>query len=600
MAKDNQFVREFHDTDYISPFRTNPAGQESLVSTSRPAHEELLDGVWHYCPDPYDTALRSRWFEEVPSDSLTSRRPTNHDFHAWDTMKVPACWNVCRKELQYYEGSVVFTRTFDYVARGEARVFLRFGGCAYAATVFLNGRYIGHHEGASTPFVLEVTKYLDEQNRLVVVIENLRSDSRVPGKNFDWFNYGGMHRSVELIRLPSAYVQHCWVGLMPGTKFKRVFCEVQVRGEELPGQARVRIPGLLDTTDIPLEAGRGRIERDLEPLLWSPEEPNLYDVEIEVANDHVFDRVGFREIQCTETEIMLNGEPIFLRGISMHEESELNGRALTEAEIRENFAFVKELGGNFARLAHYPHSDLAARIADEIGVLLWEEIPVYWASDFTTDKTYEDAENQLSELILRDFNRAAIVVWSVGNENPDTDARYGFMRNLVVRARELDSTRPISAACLVDREKNRIRDRLAEHLDIVGVNEYFGWYDPDWSKLHDLLEHSDVHAPIIITEFGGGALAGHHGSQEELFTEENQRWIYERQTAILASAGRVKGMTPWILYDFRSPRRMNGFQRGYNRKGLLSGDKRYKKAAFAVLKNFYRSLASKDNSENEA
>ena len=326
------------------------------------------------------------------------------------------------------------------------------------------------------------------------------------------------------------------------------------------------------------------------PELWSPEKPRLYDVTVSLGKHTVVDRVGFREIRREGNRILLNGEAVFLRGVSMHEDSPSNGRTLTEAEIRESFALVKELGGNFARLAHYPHNGLASRIADEIGLMLWKEIPVYWAINFQSERTLASASSQLTELITRDANRASVIIWSVGNENPDTDARLEFMRTLAETARELDPTRLISAACLVDHVANRIADRLAEHLDVIGLNEYIGWYEPEFAKLPDLLNNSEPDKPVILTEFGGGALAGHHGSRDEMFTEENQAWIYRRQTDTIATIPYIKGMSPWILYDFRSPKRANRFQRGYNRKGLLSQDKRHRKAAFFVLQEFYRGM----------
>src|SRR5690554_7119533 len=172
--------------------------------------------------------------------------------------------------------------------------------------------------------------------------------------------------------------------------------------------------------------------------------------------NRITDYTGFREIRVAGTEILLNGKPVFLKGICYHEESVTNGKALSEEEIIENIKLAKELGCNYIRLAHYPHSGQTARLADRLGVMLWEEIPVYWAIDFTNRETYRDAENQLTELITRDKNRPSVIIWSVGNENPDTDARFRFMNSLVQKAKKLDPTRPVSAACLVDHVKLRL------------------------------------------------------------------------------------------------------------------------------------------------
>ena len=171
----------------------------------------------------------------------------------------------------------------------------------------------------------------------------------------------------------------------------------------------------------------------------------------------------------------------------------------------ENILLAKELGCNFMRIAHYPHSERMAKLADEMGILLWEEIPVYWAIRFEREKTYEDARNQMRELLKRDWNRASVIIWSVGNENADTDERLKFMSGLAECAHEEGGNRLVSAACLVDSEKNVIADRLIEHLDVIGINEYCGWYTPDFEKLPQLMANSRPDKPVIITEFGADA-----------------------------------------------------------------------------------------------
>ena len=160
--------------------------------------------------------------------------------------------------------------------------------------------------------------------------------------------------------------------------------------------------------EISIVDGFGEIEFEATPELWSPENPKLYEVTLSYMNDSVTDKVGFREIAVKGTDIYLNGKKIFLKGVCAHEDSVYNGKAITEDEIRENFRLAKEMNCNYMRLAHYPHTEKAARIADEMGIMLWEEIPVYWAIDFRNPETYIDAENQLTELIKRDINRPVL------------------------------------------------------------------------------------------------------------------------------------------------------------------------------------------------
>lgn len=222
--------------------------------------------------------------------------------------------------------------------------------------------------------------------------------------------------------------------------------------------------------------------------------------------------------------------------------------------------------------------------------MLWEEVPVYWSIAFDNAGTLADAKNQLTELVRRDRNRASVIIWSMGNENPDSDARYAFMSTLVDTARALDPTRLISAACLVNHVRFRIEDRLADVIDVIGINEYFGWYFPDCGELIAIGRNSNPGRPVVITETGAdGVKEG--GPKSGFFSEDDMTEVYRRQIDILGRLDYIRGMSPWILYDFRAEKRMNRYQRGWNRKGLIAQDKTTRKEAFAVLAAHYHRLA---------
>ncbi|MEP0455063.1 MAG: glycoside hydrolase family 2 TIM barrel-domain containing protein, partial [Roseibium sp.] len=362
-------------------------------------------------------------------------------------------------------------------------------------------------------------------------------------------------------------------------------------------EARVRIPELNIDAVITLDDGRGHVVFEALPERWSPDTPKLYDLEVEAGGDRVHDRVGFRTIERRGTELFLNGKPLFLRGISVHEDDETVGKCTSEEDLRRRFADARALGCNFLRLAHYPHHERAAEIADELGFLLWEEVPVYWAIDFANPDTRRDAENQLRELIRRDRNRASVIIWSVGNENPDTDARLEFMRGLVELARDEDPTRLLSAACLVNHAKLKIEDRLAKHIDVIGLNEYYGWYEENFDELISIGQNSDPDRPVVISETGADGDHTDLGPKSGLFSIDYQREVYERQIETLRELSYIKGISPWILYDFRVERRQNVFQRGFNRKGLIAADKKTRKPAFDVLRAFYAEMREKDAAE---
>ncbi|MCL2748047.1 MAG: glycoside hydrolase family 2, partial [Oscillospiraceae bacterium] len=436
----------------------------------------------------------------------------------------------------------------------------------------------------------EVGALLRAQNRLTVVVGNTRRRDAVPGDNTDWFNYGGLHREVELLRLPETFIRDFFISLVPDGTYKNIRACVRVDGADQQGTAVLSIPALGVCAEIPVAGGEGELVFTAAPELWSPETPVLYDMTVFYGQDRFLEKAGFREIAARDGCIFLNGREIYLKGVCAHEESVANGRSVTRGEIVENFALARELGCNFMRLAHYPHHEEAARMADEFGIMLWEEIPVYWAIAFDNQETYRNAENQLQELILRDRNRASVVIWSVGNENADSDDRLAFMSGLAGAARQLDPTRLVSAACLVDHHELVIDDRLAAHLDVIGINEYYGWYDPDFSKLPRIFENSRIDKPVVVCEFGADGKAGARGAPDQMHTEEGQRAVYEKQLSILAGVPCVKGMSPWILFDFRCPRRLHAMQNYYNIKGLLSADKTYKKPAFYTMRDFYATL----------
>ena len=437
----------------------------------------------------------------------------------------------------------------------------------------------------------DVTDALEKNNRILLAVDATRRPEQVPTENKDWFNFGGVYRDIDLFRVPETYIKDFRIFLVNDGKLDKIRAEVTL-SEKTDAEGKLRIDAPLSVEkNVEIKNGRGSVTFKASPELWTPEDPKLYDVTLETAADSVSDTVGFRTISVQERDILLNGKKIFLRGISCHEDSVKTGKAVTTEECEKAILDAKDLGCNFMRLAHYPHTEAMAKAADCLGILLWEEIPVYWAIRFRNPKVYANARNQLLEMIRRDFNRASVIIWSVGNENLDSDERLSFMRRLAESAHKEDKTRLVSAACLVSAEKNAIADRLAEYLDVIGLNEYYGWYAPDFSKLPELFVNSDPTKPVIITECGADALSGHHGSLTDKGTEEYQAEIYEKQTETIRAIPYVKGMTPWILYDFHCPRRASVIQNYFNRKGLIADDRKTRKLAYYVLQRFYREKA---------
>jgi beta-glucuronidase len=579
-----------HDEDYLGRFSHGEATSATLVTIAgRPM--ERLDGAWRFTPDFFDEGLRQNWpalDERAPGQWS---EPRDYDIEAGDVVSIPCCWNLLKPEWMHFEGAGWYARDLVWTSRADGeRAILAFEGANYAARVFVNGALAGGHRGGSTPFSIEITSLLRAgANRLQIMVENRRRPDRAPMHHIDWFNYGGLYRSVGLLRLPPVFIRDFGVALVPDGTFARMSVDVTL-SDAVDGDAIIHIPGLGLRQTIAIAGGRGVTVIAATPELWSPDRPRLYDVELIFGDDRVADRIGFREIRTEGTGILLNGAPLYLRGVCVHEDDAATGKASSEEDLRRRFVHARDLNCNFLRLAHYPHDRRAAQIADEMGFLLWAEIPVYWAIDFGNPATFADAENQLRELIARDRNRASVILWGVGNENADTDARYRFMAALARAARAADPTRLVTAACLINRERFAIEDRLAADLDVIGLNEYFGWYEPDFSGLERLLANSSPDRPVIVSETGADAQAGHRGAGRVLFTEDWQAEFFRQQFRRLAAAPYVRGVAVWLLYDFRSERRQTRFQKGFNRKGLIGEDKATKKLAFDVVASIYSGM----------
>ncbi|WP_395050684.1 glycoside hydrolase family 2 protein [Flavobacterium sp.] len=564
-----------------------------------------LNGEWNYIVDSYETGYYSFHRDVYDQQkgvqnaayysnyhAKNKQELVEYDFDKSPTMTIPGDWNSQKENLFYYEGTVWFKKSFDYDVKDNKRLFVYFGAANYKAEVYLNGKKLGIHEGGFTPFNFDVSSIIkSKDNFLVVKVDNVRRKEAVPTLNTDWFNYGGITRDVLLIEEPKSFIQDYTIQLKKGEK-NTISGFVKINSfDESTEFVIIKIPelkinykGKIDTDGkINFEITNKKIQ------YWSPEKPKLYNVFVEYNTQIIKDNIGFRTIETQNSKIILNGKPIFLRGISIHEENAIGGRANSEADAIRLLTWAKELGCNYVRLAHYPHNENMVRLADKIGLMVWEEIPVYWTVDFTNPETYKNAENQLVEMISRDKNRCSTIIWSMANETPISDARNAFINNLNAKARTLDNTRLISAALLTKSEKlnSYVDDAIAEKLDIVAFNEYLGWYGGNLEDAEKIKWTSKYNKPVVVSEFGGDAKQGLHGEINERWTEEFQEYLYIQNLKMIEKIPNISGLSPWILVDFRSPRRLlPGIQDGYNRKGLISNDG-IKKKAFFVLKDFY-------------
>ena len=583
--------------------------QAPLITNAMNRKQTDLNGKWKHIIDPYENGFYNYRYERLDQkkgkeylkgyyadrQAKSASDLIEYNFDASADIHVPGDWNSQDDKLLYYEGTIWYRKKFDFFNKAEdKRYFLYFGASNYESNVYLNSKSLGGHVGGFTPFNFEITDQLEAVNSLVVKVANTRKKEAVPTMNTDWWNYGGITRGVSIIEVPKTFIRDYQVQLDPANA-NHITGFVQIDGADISGEVIITIPELKIEERFALDKqGKAVVDLDnVKPELWDTEKPKLYEVILSYKDDALTDYIGFRTIKVEGGSVLLNGNPLFLRGICVHEENPIKGgRANSREEAQLLLNWIKALNGNFARLAHYPHNEYMSRLADEMGILLWEEIPVYWTIDWTNDHTLKNAKNQLTELIQRDKNRASVIIWSMANETPVTPERTAFLKALTETARSLDNTRLVSAAMEIhasssDSNLQIIDDPAAVFFDIVSFNQYAGWYNglPDAIAGKRFSVKSDK--PVIVSEFGGGALAGYRGGKLVRWTEDYQAFLYEESVKMLENIKNLSGMTPWLLTDFRSPRRpLAGIQDGYNRKGLI-GDKGQKKAAFFILRNYY-------------
>ena len=570
-------------------FMTN-AGGRNFIS---------LNGKWQIIIDPYDAGAGD--WKPVWRDQTASGKTDFYEYKFIDavTLTVPGDWNSQNRELKYYEGTIWYKKTIRYQKKNKKKNFLYFSGVNYECDVYLNNEKLGSHEGGFTPFQFDITdKIKNGDNSIILRVNNTRRVDGIPAMNFDWWNYGGITRDVYLVETPESFIKDYFVQLAKNSK-------TEIKGwVALSTPAVKKVSVLIPELKIKYNTqtygnGKALLKITAKPVLWSPRKPKLYTVIIKTETDSVRESIGFRNISVRGTDILLNGKSIFLKGINIHEEiPQRSGRAWSETDALQLLNWAKDLGCNFVRTAHYPHNEYMVRLAEKMGIMIWEEIPLWQGIQFTNPEILKKANRFLDEMIARDKNRCAVILWSLSNETTPSDSRNKTLAAMAAHARALDSTRLITSAfnhVVYDKNTVTIEDPLSEALDVLAVNEYLGWYS-QWRAKPEAMQWKSLYAkPLIMSEFGGEAMYGIHGSADTLssWSEESQEKIYRDQVNMFKQIPFLRGTCPWILVDFRSPtRRHPVYQQGWNRKGLL-GNNGLKKRAWYVMSEYYKEIDDK-------
>ncbi len=587
-----------------------------------------LNGTWKLNPDPYLRCKQQSWWKGEGADDAFF--PCFNLEGLWD-VQVPGTWKCQFEELKWYDGDVNYVKEFEVAEVPEDHeAFLCFDGVIYSCNVYLNGEHVGDHDWGYSPFQLRVTEQLKTQNRLFVLVNNHMREDRVPGIRCDWNNDGGIVNGVKLIFVPKVYIENFRTETRLDNGEAVISYRLSVVSYQCashdPVQVTFSIPalGIESPIDVPVNGSasaeiRIPITDHLSPItshrsplqLWSPDNPKLYTTRLTTPYEVIEDEIGYREIRTEGTQILLNGESIQLYGVAVHSEFPGTGRTATPEGIEQMVAKARELGCNFLRCAHYPYADIFARAMDRMGMLWWEEVPVYWLPHVHEEPQKSLALGMLKEMIVRDWNRASLILWSVSNECAGDGSAAGSHRDLsggnypywvdaCKLVRELDPSRLISSADSGHRYTTEngwtpdagdafdtaIKgqdwhpghpDAFYELLDVLGANLYvqrLGDNPIATDKFVEMLRR--FNKPLMITEFGSMSTTDENTSKSETVCGHPKRHekVLREGYQACHKHPEIVGTVPWCLMDVRVPMHWRWYNRGSGTfaYGLLDND----------------------------
>ena len=581
-----------------------------------------LDGPWGLLPDPMDRAGRQRWWQSQRREGEFF--PSYDDDAFWPT-RVPGAFNRIHEKLTYYEGKVVYLHHFQSTpAAGGECCFLHFEGVADRCRVFLNGRWVGEHDGGFVPFSLDVTNVLAEQNRLLIYVDNTRRADGVPALIHDWWHDGGIHRPVSICRVPACHVREASIRTaLHGDQVELEFAVLlRAAHRDRPHTVRCRVTSCAGETvaTCSLDAfagvwGRTRVSVPRERVpLWQPGTPALCRLEVTVGDDCWCDTVGLREIRTEGNAIVLNGEPVVLRGIcTWMEDPERGIFSMSAATAAKTVDLLQALNCNFARAGHCPPSREFIRACDRAGILVWAEIPAYWIPTMHESTQSGRALHLLESMVRAYRNNPSVVIWCIGNECLYNEINLGQSNlNYFLEATDLlheqDPSRLVTYTGGLEGPGHPRLDTICPQaivakLDVVSFNSYSGINDganpekPEEFGMHleKIKTANQVGKPVILAEIGIDAVKGERGFD---YGEQRQADYHQKVQELFAECvtdGLLQGMTPFVLNDFATPIKLGRHQRGYNRKGLVT-ETLERKASFDVVSEGYHQIMVRDRS----
>ncbi|MCR8667868.1 beta-glucuronidase [Aestuariibaculum sp. M13] len=575
-----------------------------------------LSGIWKFKKDSLNIGVKEQWY-----NGLSKTR----------SIAVPGSWNEQFDDMRDYLDWVWYeTETYVPSNWKDQKVFLRINDATYTANIWINGISVGYHEGCHVPFAFDISGYInwDKKNKIIIQVENQLSPERVPtgnvkggsfetlpASNYDFFPYSGLNRSVELFSVPKSFIRDITVKTDYNENVGVIDVNVEKIGSYKTGNVYVYGGEKVIESSIKFIENQGVVKVEVPNVrLWGPKDPFLYTVKVTLGDKRnpvdIYElKAGVRKVSVNEKSILLNDEPVFLKGFGRHEDFPVLGRSSSNSLIVKDFELMKWTGANSFRTTHYPYDEENYNLADREGFLVIGETPgvgLYFLGDpESMEKRQRAMERYITEMIYRDKNHPSIIMWCVANEpndkaqlgqmgyteNNDKKMAYEEFEKLFKQVRSLDATRLVMYVGVMFGPVDWFN-----LTDVIAINRYWGWYSSPGdiktganaiSKELDRL-HRKFKKPCMITEFGADAQAGLHAVNPEMFTEEYQKEFIKAYLDVADEKDFVTGMHVWNLADFKTSQGLIRFG-GYNLKGVFTRDRRPKLAAW-FLRNRWKEL----------
>lgn len=552
-----------------------------------------LNGVWDFT-----------FLGEVDPNQVDPRR-----IRFEDRMAVPGCFDA----TPAYAGKrgLAAYRTKIHLADAAPHELI-LDGLHHWGRVFVGGKLLREHVGGFTRFGVDITGHQPGETDLVVLVDNRINYERCPLhlEYFDWYHFGGIARGAELHRLGYVWIDAVRV-VTEDYKSRRLAIEIDWASATSSADrfdVTITCAGQTVSKTIEPENGAGRVEIKMDlpgAALWSPDAPHLHELYVTLAKDDTRERIGIRQVECRDRQILINGEPVRLLGFNRHEAHPQFGHTIPEQIMVADLQQLRDMGCNFVRGSHYPQDVRFLDLCDEMGMCVWEE-SIGWQHKIphlTDERFLQAQETNIDEMIASACNRPSVILWGILNESQSDkpECRPGYER-LIRHIRTLDPTRPVTYATCCP-----FVDLCYDLVDVIAVNTYPGWY---WGQiegipaaLDKLIAHVDGtghgHKPFLISEIGAAAVYGFRDWNEDRWSEQYQVRLLETAIrAMFVERDRFCGLAIWQFCDGRTmptvPQPTMNRSRGFNNKGVVD-EYRRPKMAYDAVKRWFRQLGDKKN-----